>query len=183
VNFLDRILARIPFTEVTIKTSVSSFAVIERVGCGLQPALFMRQRSQFFTFEGSDQGNYFKIQGHLRNPDGQDAFPNKIYIGIAFIRIPLRIETSPTFYGRVFDDADGAIIRGHFAIPFPILALVIVLLLFLFGVVYPVWLKLSLWISLCLIAWSLVSLVEFITERQGILDFLKGLFADVIRTK
>ncbi len=48
-------------------------------------------------------------------------FPSYLgYIGIAFVASPLKIETSPVFYRRVFDDPQGgSAIRGHFGIPFP----------------------------------------------------------------
>ena len=154
---------------------------MERVDYGVRPCLTRGQRSQYFTFEGSSEGNYFKIQGHLTNPNGTDVFPRGGYIGIAFIAIPLNIETSPTFYGRAFNDGDGAIIRGHFAIPFPMFSLLVVLLLLALDWMFPRLHDFSFIFSLFLISWSIMSLVEYLTERRGILDFLKGLFFDVIK--
>ncbi len=181
MNIFDDILARIPLTEVTIKTTLPAYAVMERVDYGVRPCLMRRQRSQYFTFEGSSEGNYFKIQGHLTNPNGKDAFPRGGYIGIAFIGVPLNIETSPTFYGRVFNDGEGAIIRGHFAVPFPMLSLLVVMLLLVLGWMFPRLHEISLGFSLFMVMWSIMSLIEYVTERKGILDFLQGLFFGVIK--
>jgi len=184
MNIIDKVLVRIPFNEVTIRTTINSYSVIERIEHGLKPFFIKRQKGQFFTFEGAYEGNYFVLQGHLRNSNGDDAFPNTSYVGIAFIRIPVKTETSPTFYGRVFDDGEnGAIIKGHFGIPFPTFALTCVLILLGFAKFYPKWSDISIGLSFFLIIWSVMSLIEFTTERKGIIDFLKGLFYDVIKAK
>jgi hypothetical protein len=184
MNIIDKILVRLPFSEVTIRTTINSSSVIERVEQGLKPFFIKRQKGQFFTFDGSYNGNYFVLQGHLRNSNGDDAFPNTSYLGIAFIRIPVKIETSPTFYGSVFDDGDnGAIIKGHFGVPFPIFALICVLVLLGVAKFYPEWSELLIGFSIFLIIWSIMSLIEFATERKGIINFLEGLFYDVIKTK
>lgn len=176
MNILDEILARIPISEVTIKTTIDSYAVIERIEYWAKPGRIRRQGKQWFIFDGSYRGNYFKIQGHKTNYDGVDAFPTNTFTGIP-------IETSPAFYGRVFDDGDGSIIRGHFGLPFPgLIALGILLLLFV-GRIYPNWWNTSLGVSLLLMVWIVFSLVELIVERRGVLDFLKGLFSDVIQTE
>lgn len=183
MNIIEKSLAKIPFNEVTIKTSIPAKAVIERIDHGVKPFFNRRQQGQFFTFDGSYDENYFKIQGHLRNSDGEDAFPNKASIRIAFVRLPLQMETSPTFYARVFDDEDnGATIKGHFGIPFPAFTLVCVLLLLLTAKIYPRFSDISLFFSIFMLIWSVTSILEFITERKGIIDFLKGLFYDVIKT-
>lgn len=184
MNIIDNFLVRIPLTEITIKTTINSYSVIERIEYGVKPFFMRQQKGQFFTFNGTYEGNYFILQGHLRNPDGEDAFPSTSYINIAFIRIPLQTETSPTFYGRVFDDDDnGAIIKGHFGIPFPTFALICVIGLLGFAKFYPKWSEYSLIFSFFLIMRSIFSLIEFVTERKGIIEFLKGLFYDVIKTQ
>jgi hypothetical protein len=184
MNMIDKILARIPFSEVAYRTTINSYSVIERIEQGVKPFLVKWQKDQFFTFDGSYTGNYFILQGHLRNPDGEDAFPNTPTVGIAFIRIPVKIETSPTFYGRVIDDGDnGATINGHFGIPFPIFALLCVIVLLGIAKLYPEWSDISLFFSIFFLMWSIMSLNEFITERKGMIDFLNGLFYDVIKTK
>lgn len=184
MNIIEKSLAKIPFNEVIIKTTIPAKAIIERIDYGVKPFFNRRQQGQFFTFDGSYEENYFKIQGHLRNPNGEDAFPNKVSIRIAFVRLPLRIETSPTFYGRVFDDENnGATIKGHFGIPFPTFALVCVLVVLLIAKIYPRFSEISLFFSIFLLIWSVTSIIEFITERKGIIDFLKGLFHDVIKTE
>lgn len=182
MNILDKLIVRIHFSEVTIKTTINSHAVIERIEHGLKPFFIKRQGKQFFTFDGLYEGNYFVLQGHLRNADGGDAFSTTFYVGVAFIRIPVNAETSPKFYGRVFDDGDhGSTIKGHFGIPFPTFALICVMALLGVAKFYPNWAELSAGFSLILIIWSLASLIEFTTERKGIIDFLSGLFNDVIK--
>lgn len=184
MNIFDKILVRVPFSEVTIKTTINSYSVIERIEQGLKPFLMKPQKHQFFTFEGSYEGNYFVLQGHLRNANREDAFPNTSHVRVAFIRIPVRTETSPTFYGRVFDEGEnGAIIKGHFGVPFPTFALMCALALFGIAKYYPEWSGISIALALFLIMWSVMGLVEFSTERKGLIDFLHGLFYDVIKTK
>src|SRR5512138_3089131 len=127
MNIIDEMLARIPISEVTIKTTLGSYAVIELIEARAKPGRLKRQGKQWFSFEASYRGNYFKIQAHLTNYDGEDAFPPN-----TFAIIPL--ETSPTFYGRVFDRGEeGAIIRGHFGFPSPGLIALCILLLLLLG--------------------------------------------------
>ena len=183
MNIFDEFIAKIPVSEVTIKTSISSYAVIERLERGIMPSFIIRHRESSFSFEGSYSGNYFRLQGHFINSDGEDAFPNKTSVGIGFIRLPVRIETSPTFYGRVRDTDNGSIIKGHFGFPFPILSLFLVLILFIFAMFYPAINGVVLGFATFLLVWSVFSLPEFITERKGIMDFLKGLFSDVIKIK
>jgi hypothetical protein len=181
MNIIEGILARVPLTEATLKTTLPAHAVMARVENGILPAAHKRQRSIYFTFEGASEGNYFAIRGHATNPDGTDMFPAGGYIGIAFIAIPLHIETSPTFYGRAFSDNDGTIIRGHFAVPFPVIALVLVLVLLGMGWIFPGWRDGTRVFSLVLISWAIISMVEYFTERKAILDFLQGLFYDATR--
>lgn len=184
MNIIDKFLARIPLTEVTIWTTINSNAVMERIEYGLMPVLIKRNRGEFFTFHGSYDENYFKIQARLKNSDGEDTFPNDISVGIGFIRFPINIETSPIFYGRVFDDGDnGSIIKGHFGLPFPTLGLLLALVLLTIQWIVPKWSNLFAILIVFLILWSVMNMMEFITERKGILDFLKGLFYDVIQAK
>lgn len=183
MNILDETLAKFPMSEVVIKTSIGSYAVIERVEFATKPMLIKKQNNQYFTFSGTYKANYFKIQSHLRNPDGNDAFPSNSSIRIAFVRIPLNLETSPIFYGRVFDDDQGSVLRGHFGFPFPALLSLGVMILLVIGKIYPNLSEFAFGISLVMIVWAIFSLIEFFTERKGIIDFLRGLFFDVVRTK
>ena len=181
MNAIDKILAKLPLNHVTIRTTIDSASIIERIEFGIQPTQRKRQRSEYYTFEGSYYGNYFKIQGHLMNPDGSDAFPKGgPYVSVGFVGIPLNIETSPTFYGRVFDKEEGSIISGHFALPFPILSLLLVIILLIGGLIFPVIQIVTHTLVLILLLWSVSSLIEFYTERKAIIDFLKGLLFDVI---
>ncbi len=182
MNLLDQVLVRIPFREVTIRTTINSYSVIERLECGIRPTFRKPSKGPFFTFEGSYHGNYFVLRGHWRNPNGEDAFPNTFYVRIAFLSIPVQIETSPKFYGRVFDDGErGAIIAGHFGIPSPAAALSCVLALLGIAKFYPHWSEIALGLAFLLFIWSFPRLLEFFIEKEGILNFLQGLFYDVIR--
>jgi len=180
MNSIDKFLAKIPLNDVTIRTDIDSVSVIERIDFGVRPVHRSRQRSHYYSFEGSYYGNYFRIQGHLMNPDGSDVFPEGVlYLSVGFIGFPFGIESSPTFYGRVFDDGEGSIIRGHFALPFPILSLLVVLLLLFIGSVIPFFQFYAHSLSIFLVVWSITSWIEFFIERKAILDFLKGLLFDV----
>lgn len=183
MNAIDNILARIPVREVTIKTAIDSYAVIERLQHGVAPLpLPPRQRTFFFTFEGSYEGNFFKIQAHARNPTGEDLFPPAT-VRIGFLQSPFPIETSPVFYGRVFDrEEGGALIQGHFGIPFPALGSLCTLIILAAGKAYPAWGTFSFTLSLFFLVLSIETLVEFHIERKAILDFLQGLFYDAIET-
>ena len=177
MNPIDLVLAKVPISEITIKTTINSCAVIERIDRCILPIFRTRQNGQYFIFDGSYEGNYFFLRGHLKNCDGKDAFTSNSYVGFAFIRIPVKIETSPIFYGRVFNDGEnGSTIKGHFGIPFPTLTLVIVLGLFAAAKLLPKWSELIISPSLILIFLSVMHLDQFITERKGIIDLLKGLF-------
>jgi hypothetical protein len=181
MNPLGEFLAKLPLTEVSLKTSIGSYSVMERLDAGFMPALRMRHSGSFYTFQGNHKGNYFQIQCHFCNPDGKDAFPNESWLSVGPIRIPFRIETSPNFYGRVFDDAGGSYIQGHFGIPAPTLALIgVPFILFLRKMVPPLD-GLSFFFMIALIFFAVFGMNEYYIERKGIIDFLKGLFGDVIR--
>ena len=181
MNIIDKFLARIPISEVIITTTINSYSVIERVEHGVQRSYKKRQWEPFFTFDGSFVGNYFKIQGHLIDPSGEDTSPGSFSIGIPFLNF-LRIEVSPKFYGRVFDDPKtGAIIRGHFGVPFPTLFLIFALLMLVIGFLYQDWADYSLGFALFLVLCSVLSLREYLTVRKEIIDFLKGLFHEVTK--
>lgn len=177
MNRLDETLARVPLNEVTIRTTIDSYAVIERIQHAVQPVLFIPRKGQSFTFHGSCRGNYFKLHCHYYNSDGEDAYPNWELFGLA-------LETSPAFYGRVFDlEAGSAVIRGHFGLPLPTFLLSCALSMLLFGMLSKSCEDFAFFLSLGLIFYSVFSMFEFYTERKGILDFLKGLFFDVTKTR
>ncbi len=46
---------------------------------------------------------------------------------------------------------------------------------------YPHWSEIALGLAFLLFIWSFPSLLEFFIEKEGILNFLQGLFYDVIR--
>jgi len=183
MNSVEKYLAKLPYNEITIRTTINSLSVIERIEFGVLPVERKRQRTQYYSFEGSYHGNYFKIQGHLINPDGSDVFPKAGYISIGFIGFPLGIESSPAFYGKVFDSEEGSIINGHFAIPFSFILLLVVLLVIYLGRVFPGFYSFSTILSMFLLLWSFSSLFEYFIERKAIIDFLKGLLFDVIKEK
>lgn len=177
----EEFLAKIPLTELTIKTTIPSYSVIERIEYGIKPFLVKRQGGEFYTFEGAYYGSHFKIQSKYRKSNGEDAFPNGFLLSIPLFAAWIKMETSPVFYGRVIEESKGATIKGHFGIPFPIGALLAALILLLAGKLYPIISGYTNTLSVFLIAASLFSLTEFITERKGTIDFMKGLFYDVIR--
>lgn len=185
MNLLDNYIAKIPLSEVTIKTTINSVAVLERIEWGTRPCYRKPFQGDYFTFHSSYYGNYFRVQSHFRKSDGKDTFPKywpTIRIAFLILKLPFGVETSPVFYGRVFDDGDqGATIKGHFGIPFPILSLFCVLLLMLIAKSTPDLKELTLTIAAFLLFWSIISVIEFIVERKGIIDFLAGLFHDVYR--
>ncbi len=181
MNKIDLFFAKITISEVVLKTSINSLAVIERLEYALKPMLKKKQDGEYYIFYGSYWGNYFKIQGHQMNPDGTDAFPNEGEVRFAIFSFPIRIETSPSFYGRVFDDEAGSIIRGHFGLPFIILSLVCFLIIYFITWLLPKLANVTLIFALFFLMWSLFSIIEFIMERKAIIDFLKGLYFDVIR--
>ncbi|MBL8098459.1 MAG: hypothetical protein JNK81_04720 [Anaerolineales bacterium] len=183
MNLFDEIITHLPINEVRIKTNLTSESIMERIERGLKPAQVDWQESKFFTFHGSYKDNNFKIHVNSINSDGSDVFPNRTTIGIGFILIPLTMDTSPVFYGKVIKDETGAVIKGHFGIPFPIMALLGVFPLVLFAKLFSRFQEALLVVSLFLVIWSISRLIEFVSERKAILDFLKGLFFDVIKNE
>lgn len=156
MNFIDKFFARFPLNEVTIQTTINSYAVIERIEFGVQPFFAKWPKGVFFTFEGAYAGNYFVLQGHLRDPNGEDAYPSSTFIGFGSFGIRIPTETSPKFYGRVFDDGDnGSTIRGHFGFPFPIFALMCVIILLVLALVFPKWVALFLQVAIFVFILSL----------------------------
>lgn len=180
MNAIDNFVARIPFSEVTIRTSLNSYEVIERIERGVAPAFNKKNGGEFYTFEGGYDGNYFVIQTHRRKETGEDAYPDDFYVTLLFFRFKVKAEASPIFYGRVFDDEQtGSTIKGHFGLPFPTFCLLIALIMMGFIIRFPQYRDGLAIIPMVSVLISLWTLNEFIDERKGILDFLKGLFYDV----
>ena len=186
MNHVDHFLARIRTNGVVIKTTLDSYSVIEKIEDGLRSNRKIRRRGSLYSYEGSYEGNYFKIQCHYHNQDGTDAFTadRAITINLPFysFEIPYRFETSPVFYANVFDDEAGAVIRGHFGIPLPFIYLIIAIVLLLgarslSGTIRAYLLVLA----IGLIIGGLNKLREFFTEQDGILEFLHHQFKDDIR--
>lgn len=185
MNSVEQILVKIPITEITIKTTIHSQAVIQRIEHGVKPTFHKLQRGawDYFTFRGSAKGNFFVVKADLKDREGNDVFKNKVGIGVLFVRMWINLNTTPVFYGRVFDTPDGgSLIQGHFGMPLPTMGLVCILVLALIGRIYPSWSNPILVIGLFLLLASVVSLMEFAVERKGLLDFLRGLFDDVLET-
>jgi hypothetical protein len=181
MKLIDKFLVRIPLSEISIKTTINSYAVIERIEHTMKPTYMRPQRNQYFTFEGSYEGNYFVIQAHLKNPDGGDAFPNYGSIGVWSFQIPFRYEISPCFYGRVFDVDGGSVLKGHFGFPLPfVLAPLIIVALFLVNAFHLE----SAFLTIFIIAafpLMIFGYIQFVIEREGLTDFLAGLFFNAIR--
>ena len=123
---LDEMLVRIPASTVKLKTTINSHAVIERLEYSVMPVFTRWKRERHFVFDGSFEGNYFTIRARFKESNNEEVFPpyNVFVYGFRLFSI----ETSPVFYGRVFDDGDaGSTIEGHFGVPFPFLCLISVL--------------------------------------------------------
>jgi len=178
---LDEVLVKIPASTVMLKTTIPSYAVIERLEYSVMPVFTRWKKEQHFVFDGSFTGNYFTIQAKLKESNNEDVFPPQSVFVNGF-RL-FSVETSPVFYGRVFDDGDaGSTIQGHFGVPFPFLCLLSVLVSGGIAMIISGLMKFLPEFALIMIFISVFSMPEFITERDGVIDFLKGLFYDVIRT-
>jgi hypothetical protein len=186
MNILDLILARINANAVKVKTTVDSYAVIERIEKYLGKGRKIRDGDSFYTYEGTYKGNYFKIQCHLLDAFGNDKFPAEKWITVDLpfysFQIPYRFETSPVFYANVFDDESGSVIRGHFGIPLPFLYLIAAIVMLLGAL----WLGGTIRSYLFVLGIGLTiigtrHLREFFTEREGTLIFIQNIFKDVIR--
>ncbi len=181
MKIIDDMLARIPLKEVELKTSLPSPQVIERLKVGLMPVLIKRNREEYFTFEGSYNGFYMKIRCHLHDREGKHEFQQTGFISMLFFVLPIRLDTSPTFYGWITDDEKGSIIRGHFGLPYPIVTLLIAMAAIWITMSFPILEKLTFIVVFFSLFMSITSIIGFIVERKAIIDFLKGLFFDVIR--
>jgi hypothetical protein len=173
-------LVRIPASTVKLKTTINSHTVIERLEYSVMPVFTRWKRERHFVFDGSFEGNYFTIRARFKESNNEEVFPpyNVFVYGFRLFSI----ETSPVFYGRVFDDGDaGSTIQGHFGVPFPFLCLISVLAIGGIAAIIPGLPNLLPEFSLIAIFLSLFGIREFITERNGVVDFLKGLFYDVVR--
>jgi hypothetical protein len=179
MHLIDQIIARIPISEVVIKTSIKSYAVIERIECGVMPAFFWRGNGRYFTFYSNYSSNYFIIQSTIREPDGKDSYPTIIYVSIGPVGFPIKIETSPIFFGRVFDDEQGSTIRGHFGFAIPHLLLVVALISLIMARFISSISVIANGLTGLLLLGSILSLREFIDERDCTIDFLTGLFYNV----
>jgi hypothetical protein len=177
-------LVRIPASTVKLKTTINSHAVIERLEYSVMPVFVRWKREQHFVFDGSFEGNYFTIRARLIESNNEEVFPpDSFFVTILFFTFRLlTVETSPVFYGRVFDDGDaGSTIEGHFGVPAPFLCLISILVLGIVSAIIPGSMGFLPEFSMLMIFVSIFKIPEFITERNGIIDFLKGLFFDVIR--
>jgi hypothetical protein len=181
MHIIDKIIARIPISEVVIRTSIKSYAVIERIECGIQPSFFRDHFERYFTFHQDWSSNYFIIQSTIHEPDGSDAYPMIIYVSIGPVGFPIKIEASPIFYGRVFDDEQGSTIRGHFGFAFPHLLVSLAILSLIIGRLIPIISETTNGLSILLISGSVFALRGFIDERDCTIDFLTGLFYNVPR--
>jgi hypothetical protein len=181
MNIIDNLLARIPINEVMIKTTINSYAVIERIDRSGQPDLIIPEGHPTYTVESEFDGNYFKVRGKLFDEKGNEQFPSPTLrlFGIAIL-LPIRID--PVFHGRVFDDGDrGSTIYGNFGLPFSILLLLCALALLLAGKLYPRLAEDFTSFTFFLVLVSVFNFPQFYSERSEVVDFLKGLFFDVIR--
>jgi hypothetical protein len=186
MNLLDLLLTRIDTNAVVARTTIDSYAAIERIEKWLGSNRKYRKEGYFYTYEGSYKGNYFKIRCHMCSAEGIDAFPadQAITINLPFysFRIPYRFETSPVFYANVFDDEDGSVIRGHFGIPIPFIYLinaimVLIVAKFLGGVLRSYFFVLGIGLTIL----GIRNLREFFTEREATLELIQKLFKDVLR--
>jgi len=181
MNKLDLFFAKIPISEITIRASINSLAVIKRLEYSFKPTIMLMKNEEQYEIYGSYWGNYFKIRGHILNSDGTNVFPQGLVVGFAFLRFTIKVDTSPMFYGRVFDDKDGSTIRGHFGLPFIIFSLMCVLLILIICWFFPKLADFLGFFAIAFLFWTSYASIEFIAERKAIIDFLKGLYFDVIR--
>jgi hypothetical protein len=182
MNAIDRFLARLPITSLSLHVHMDSYAVIERVEIADHMKIWWRKRKRYFTFQADDEGNYFTIQAQYHETDGHDVFPPKRMVTILGVSFPVPVEESPILFGRVFDnkDGDGATIKCHFGIPIPIYLAGISAILFLAGRIFPSAADFASTAATLTFIWSLISFNQFIVERKGLIEVMEKLFHDVL---
>jgi|WetSurMetagenome_2_1015567.scaffolds.fasta_scaffold354437_2 hypothetical protein len=182
MNTIADFLTRIPITSLSIKTSIKTYAVLERIKNAIDQQETMDKQEKGYFYVVDIEDNYFLLQtAYVKKYESNVLIPeNRISFGNAYNL--LSMDPVPIFFGKVLDSeyGDGAIINGHFGIPAPIyLALAVpVLILLTFG--FPNVVSCSLPLAGLFLFRSLISVYQFINERKGIKTYLNELFKDVI---
>ncbi len=182
-RLVDELISWIPLRDIELPTSLHSTHVYERVAFGTRPGYVRLMHGRYYTFEGGYNGSFIKIRSRLHEPSGKQTFSNAISFLFFYIGIPIQISSCPALYCRVTDDEHGSVIKGHFGLPYTMVMMIIACALACLMIYFPKSKDSLLLMVLFALIDSINSLNQYIIERTAVIDFLKGLFYDVIRTE
>lgn len=172
MNLFDEFYSSLPINDIVLHTNLERGALFAWLERSARAPLIHWGKGPYCLYKFKQQGLYFTLSGTLMKQDGERMYENDIWVGVYFIWVRIRAGLSPVFYGRVYDEAGGSEIRGHFGLPQPLALLLVVLALLSAAYYYPALRQGGYSIGLLLALVSVNSLIQFNAERKEILGLL-----------
>lgn len=174
--FIEKLIAQLPVSEISIKTSLTPYAAAEFVEEKLKWNKGLSPAPGLAGFEAKCDDLYFIVQGVWNPPENSKGFETDLHIEVPFRKKPVRWNQSVKFYGRIRpDDENGAVITGHFGIPIPTFLLLCSVVFFGLTFVLPGDFESYFSLGMILLIFSIACFPRFVLEREKTVQYLKRL--------